>query len=163
MDYQREKAIAYAHEWAFKRNPAYVDFDPLGGDCTNFISQCLHAGGAVMNFTKDIGWYYRSLNSRAAAWTGVPFFHRFLTTNQEKGPHGKEVPLSQAMAGDVVQLSFDGDEWVHSLFIVSIDGAFATPESTRIACHTYDSDNRLLSTYWYQRMRAIHIEGIREK
>ena len=26
------------------RNPAYLDFHGLGGDCTNFVSQCLYAG-----------------------------------------------------------------------------------------------------------------------
>ena len=35
--------IAYARKWAFSRNPAYYDFDDIGGDCTNFISQCLQA------------------------------------------------------------------------------------------------------------------------
>lgn len=43
--YDREKAVAYAHKWAYGRNPAYADFSAMGGDCTNFLSQCLHAGG----------------------------------------------------------------------------------------------------------------------
>ena len=37
--YDRERAVAYAHQWAYSRNPAYYDFSVLGGDCTNFISQ----------------------------------------------------------------------------------------------------------------------------
>lgn len=35
MDYDRDKAVAYAHQWAFKRNPNYYNFDSIGGDCTN--------------------------------------------------------------------------------------------------------------------------------
>ena len=42
--YDREAAVAYAHRWAFGRNPAYSNFDGMGGDCTNFASQCLYAG-----------------------------------------------------------------------------------------------------------------------
>ena len=38
--YDRGKAVAYAHKWAFGRNPAYYNFDKIGGDCTNFTSQC---------------------------------------------------------------------------------------------------------------------------
>ena len=34
--YDREKAVAYAHKWAYGRNPAYGDFSEMGGDCTNF-------------------------------------------------------------------------------------------------------------------------------
>lgn len=33
--YDREAAVAYAHRWAMGRNPAYLDFHGIGGDCTN--------------------------------------------------------------------------------------------------------------------------------
>lgn len=46
MDFSRERVQAYAHRWAFGRNPEYLAFDRLGGDCTSFVSQCLLAGGA---------------------------------------------------------------------------------------------------------------------
>ena len=60
--YNRQAAVAYAHRWAFGRNPAYSNFDGMGGDCTNFASQCLYAGTGIMNFTPTYGWYYLSLN-----------------------------------------------------------------------------------------------------
>lgn len=44
MRYNREKAVEYARRWAYDRNPQYYNFDPIGGDCTNFVSQCLFAG-----------------------------------------------------------------------------------------------------------------------
>ena len=69
--YDRQAAVRYASRWAYGRNPAYADFDALGGDCTNFASQCLYAGAGVMDFTPTFGWYYRSLRDRAPAWTGV--------------------------------------------------------------------------------------------
>ena len=65
--YDRGKAVAYAHKWAFGRNPAYYDFEEIGGDCTNFASQCLRAGGGVMNFTPTFGWYYVNAARRAPA------------------------------------------------------------------------------------------------
>ena len=41
LPYDRQAAVRYASRWAYGRNPAYADFDALGGDCTNFASQCL--------------------------------------------------------------------------------------------------------------------------
>lgn len=41
--YNIAAAVAYAKEWGgSKRNPAYKEYD---GDCANFVSQCLKAGG----------------------------------------------------------------------------------------------------------------------
>ena len=56
--YDRDAAVAYARRWALSRNPLYYDFEDIGGDCTNFASQCLFAGAGVMNFTPVTGWYY---------------------------------------------------------------------------------------------------------
>ena len=47
--YDEAAAVAYARRWALLRNPAYLDFHGLGGDCTNFVSQCLYSGAGVMN------------------------------------------------------------------------------------------------------------------
>ncbi len=54
--YNRLAAVAYAKRWAMARNPAFYDFSELGGDCTNFVSQCVYAGSLVMNFTPTFGW-----------------------------------------------------------------------------------------------------------
>lgn len=47
--YDREAAVAYALEWAHNFNPDYPNFSKGGGDCANFISQCLLAAGFEMN------------------------------------------------------------------------------------------------------------------
>ena len=85
FEYDRVAAVEYARKWAFARNPAYYDFTRIGGDCTNFASQCLFAGSGVMNYTPTFGWFYRSANDRSAAWTGVEYFYRFLIDNAELG------------------------------------------------------------------------------
>jgi hypothetical protein len=38
-------ACTYAETFALKSNPNYKSFDNIGGDCTNFVSQILYAGG----------------------------------------------------------------------------------------------------------------------
>lgn len=160
MSYQREKAVAYAHKWAMGRNSAYYNFDDIGGDCTNFVSQCLYAGCGVMNYKRDLGWYYNSLNDRSAAWTGVPYLYQFLTSNKGPGPYGSEVPVEEVEAGDIAQLSFDGEKFAHSLLITQT-GLVPALWNIRVSTHTFDADNRLLSSYFFEKIRFIHIEGSR--
>ncbi|WP_099204825.1 amidase domain-containing protein [Scatolibacter rhodanostii] len=156
--YNRTAAVDYAHRWAFKRNPAYMDFHGIGGDCTNFVSQCLKAGGLPQNYTRYTGWYYNSPLDRAAAWTGVEYFYRFLTTNQGIGPKATVVPLEEIKPGDVIQLSFLPQTFGHTLIVVAV-GSPATVQNVLIASHTFDSDNRPLSTYSYRAYRCLHIEA----
>ena len=54
--YNADKAVEYADSYALSYNPSYGDYNALGGDCANFVSQCLKAGGMVMTD----GWYWRS-------------------------------------------------------------------------------------------------------
>lgn len=159
MNYDRSAAVAYAHAWAYDRNPKYYDFSQIGGDCTNFISQCIYAGSGVMNHTPIMGWYYYNVSDRTAAWSGVPYLYKFLTTNEKSGPYGRVAPLEEAQPGDVIQLSFDGYRFTHSLLVVAV-GANPAPHNIRVATHTYDTDNRLLDTYEYEEARLIHIAGV---
>ena len=43
LPYDRAAAVRYAHLWAYGRNPRYYDYESIGGDCTNFASQCIYA------------------------------------------------------------------------------------------------------------------------
>ena len=154
MIYNREAAVAYAHEWAFSRNPDFYSFDDIGGDCTNFASQCIYAGAGVMNFTRNTGWYYISPSDRAAAWTGVAFLHKFLINNTGPGPFAAILPLRYAQPGDVIQLSSDGEVFTHSLVVVR------TRPKILVAAHSKDADMRPLHTYNFRRLRLLHIEGV---
>lgn len=157
--YNRDAALAYAAKWAFGRNPAYSDFSKWGGDCTNFISQCIYAGAGVMNFTRDTGWYYRSLNDRAAAWSGVEYLHRFLTRNKGAGPVAVHSSPRELMPGDIIQLCFKGSVFSHSLLLLS-KGTPPEPENMLIATHTYDAYNRPLASYEYKQARYLHITHV---
>lgn len=160
IPYRREAAVAYAHQWAFGRNPRYYDYEEIGGDCTNFASQCLYAGSGIMDFTPVTGWYYINANDKAPAWTGVPYFYNYITGKKTRpGPFGVETTLDQLQPGDFVQLHFEGKTvFSHTPIIVSM-GSPPTLENTLVAAHTYDADNRPLSTYSFQDIRYLHILG----
>ena len=158
-EYDRQKAIEYARKWAYTRNPKYYNFDSVGGDCTNFISQCIYAGSEVMNYKKDTGWYYSSVNDRAPSWTGVEFLYKFLMKNKGVGPRGTETKKDKIEIGDIIQLSFDGISFAHTLIVVNI-GNNLILDDIYIASHTYDSYNRRVSSYQFKDIRFIHINGV---
>ena len=114
-NYDRRAVVRYAHRWAYGRNPAFYDYEEVGGDCTNFASQCVFAGSGVMNFTPDLGWYYIDANQKAPAWTGVEYFWNFMTRREiSQGPVGVPCELGDLRPGDLVQLSFSGESFQHT-------------------------------------------------
>jgi cell wall-associated NlpC family hydrolase len=87
MSEARRNAVAYADQWAgnesdpHRGNPGFENFGDGGGDCTNFASQVMRAGGFqdVGNPLEDLkgspygGWYYENSMSRLP---GVNAFDR---------------------------------------------------------------------------------------
>lgn len=161
-EYDRAAAVAYAKKWAFSRNPAYLNFNAYGGDCTNFASQCLFAGAGAMNYTPDIGWYYRSADDRAAAWTGVEYFYNFLMRNETgvgngAGPFAEEASRSELEIGDFVQFGRATGDHYHTPIVVGFSRGVPL-----LAAHTYDAFARPLTAWRYERIRYIHILGVRK-
>lgn len=156
MAYDRGAAIAYAHRWAYSRNPEFGAFDEIGGDCANFASQCLFAGAGVMNMPD---WYYRGIQDRAPAWTGVYFLRRFLSANMSAGPYAEVRSLEGAEPGDVFVMAFVGGLFTHSGLVVEVKNK--EPQGILIAAHTIDSDERPISSYAYEAVRILHILGSR--
>lgn len=161
-EYNRTQAVLYALFWAFRRNPAYYDFSDIGGDCTNFVSQSLYAGSGVMNFTPTFGWYFISPDDRSPSWTGVEFLYNFLLSNKGPGPFGEESDFESALPGDVIQLSYDGENFTHTMMVTGIRPRYSDDRRILISAHSYDARNRPLSTYDYEKARVIHILGVGE-
>ena len=154
IPYNRLAAVRYARKWALSRNPTYYNFDEIGGDCTNFASQCIFAGAGVMNFEPVYGWYYISPDERSPSWTGVDFLYNFLTTNKGRGPFGREVGQGLLQIGDIIQLGREDGRFYHSLVAVS------TYPEILIAAHTDDYLERPLTSYTFDKIRYIHIDGV---
>ncbi len=159
--YDRDAAVAYARMWALSRNPKYYDYEKLGGDCTNFVSQCLYAGGGVMNHKPTFGWYYISANNHSPSWTGVPYLYNFLVRKTGVGPVGKEVSMDEVQPGDISQFAGTSSRFSHSQLIVSVDKGTGL-DGIRVATHTFDSLDRALSSYQFLNIRFIQILGVRK-
>ncbi len=143
--------MEYARRWAYSRNPEFYDFNNLGGDCTNFASQCILAGAGTMNYSPIDGWYYITANDRSASWTGVEFLYNFLVNNKGSGPRAAEMELAAAEPGDIIQLADGKGDYYHTLVVLT-----GQPEIL-VAAHTQDALYRPLDTYSFSFARMVHI------
>ena len=148
--YDRQLALSYAKRWALSFNPNYYNFSSIGGDCTNFVSQCIHAGGVAMNFDK-YGWYYISLNNRAPAWSGVNEFWNFGTKNSRVGLKLTKSTLQELEIGDIIQL-FNGERYYHTLFVSSVVDA-----EIKVSAHDNPTFNAPLDSYYFRSFRCAKV------
>lgn len=154
-EYNRTKAVEYAQKWALGKNPQYYYFGGIGGDCTNFISQCILAGDAVMNYNRYYGWFYIDSNYRSPSWTSVDYLRRFLLTNDKLGPYGHIDDLKNLQIGDILQLRQNFTHFNHTLIISEKYG-----DEIYVCAHSNPALNVSLNTYPYIEMIGIKIDGI---
>lgn len=121
-NYNRISAVNYARMWALKINPKWGNYESkgYGGDCTNFTSQCIYAGGIPFDFygTSDfVKWYWYSNSKRVAPWTGAKQFNYYVQYNKGYGLKAHFADLSDMMPGDIVQLGGNYPKTYHSMII----------------------------------------------
>ena len=158
--YNRNLTVNYALEYALKKNEDFFDYTNQGGNCTNYVSQCIYAGAPKMNVGEN-GWYYFSPANTSVSWANVEPLYNFLTSNNGEGPFasgGKELEMCEE--GDVIQLRFNGkDAFSHALIVTKIEDK--TPQGIFVCSNTRDVKNVPLAFYKYQEFRLIHILGYR--
>lgn len=120
FEYSRLEAVRYAERWWNDYNPIYKKFTD---NCTNFISQCLHAGGAPMTdgVNRSKGWWYHEDNW-SFSWTVAHSFRWYLSS-AKTGLRASEVAKPEELIkGDVICYDFDGDgKWQHTTIVVAKD------------------------------------------
>lgn len=117
--YNREKAKNYALEYVLSPNPKYTNYETMGGNCTNFTSQCLYAGGIVQDKVGNYTWYYTS-KSKSASWKSANSFRTYYKNNigsaTVKGLNAKTCFLAKTRLGDLVQI-VNSNKASHTMFI----------------------------------------------
>ncbi|MGA9175211.1 MAG: amidase domain-containing protein [Thermoactinomyces sp.] len=134
-------AVQYANTYWNRANPSYRHFED---DCTNFISQCLHAGGLPMAYSSSPsrGWWYRrgpKGHTWSYSWSVAHAFHRMLLSG---GPTGRCRRLNspyELQLGDVICYDFEGDgRWNHNTIVTAFDAS----GQPLVTAHTYNTNNR---------------------
>ncbi|ANS76937.1 hypothetical protein AWM70_22075 [Paenibacillus yonginensis] len=142
--YRREDAVKYADDWWDGFNPEFAGFEV---DCTNYISQCLFAGGAPINYTgkRESGWWYKgyvgSQESWSYSWAVAGSLERYLSTSRSALRAISVDRPEQLELGDVIIYDWDGDgAYQHSTIVTAFD-AGGMP---LVNAHTVSSRHR----YW---------------
>lgn len=62
--------MAYADQWIEERSGDWADYTGSGGNCQNYASQVLYAGGIPMDIQGDYiwKWYDDTVSNRGVAW-----------------------------------------------------------------------------------------------
>lgn len=137
--YDRREAVQYAEQWWNDYNPAFKAFDV---DCTNYISQCLLAGGGYMygNPNRKRGWWYAT-DIWSFSWA-VAHSMRWYLSGSTRSIVGIEVENAQDLQlGDVICYDFNGDgQFDHTTIVVAKDAN----RMPLVNAHTDNSRHR----YW---------------
>ena len=83
--YDRQAALAYMTEYCSHRNEEWYTYDDVGGNCMNFGSQILLAGGIPMDYEGDAKWYWKSVRKVDLPFINVGDFVDYARTNEGFG------------------------------------------------------------------------------
>lgn len=165
--YNRSKAKAYIDTYFENYNPAYPTFHGGGGDCANFVSQVIYAGGMPWvddgnpnHYTWFTNWYCKPGASNkdgdkriSLSWKVAASFKRHFEKRA-----AKQVVISykdaidnmkdlsrQVYVGDPVQFCYANGTPYHTLIITGFawDKAAGLNDIV-LASHTIDSNRRSL-------------------
>lgn len=135
--YNGAQAAAYADQYWSSYNTQWPSFANSGGDCTNFVSQSLYAGGLAMRtaplYTGLAAWFMTggpSTWSYSTSWVNANDNSSFLGGGLHAAKIGTYTGLgptvtqpSGASQGDVISYDWNGDGVVdHQAIVVSPDG-----------------------------------------
>lgn len=155
--YNASAAKSYALQYYKNYNPNYPDWGSEGGDCANFVSQCVHAGGKPMKGTPGTSsaaddwsnWFSSgtSLNTKkvSSTWRGAAAFRGYWEDNASASKKFSSVGNSSfdfGYIGDAVSILNTRGRAYHTLLIIDYDG-----KDFILAAHSGSTISKRLSSY----------------
>ena len=166
--YDRQAALDYARRYTAARNPAWDDYAGMGGNCQNYVSQCLYAGGIPMDTTGAAVWKWfdgtvandTTAAGRSSSWSGVDEFLAYAEGNTGYGLAAQTgAPYLTGQPGDLIQMGENGS-WRHVVIISQT----VTDESGQtidylVHSNTSNLENWPASLYGYPQRLLTRIAG----
>jgi hypothetical protein len=144
IPYNRRQVQKYTDEWWNGENPQYLHFEV---DCSNFVSQCLRAGGAPMSRAgrRDVGWWYVGRQGGRELWSyswavANSLCHYLSASRSGLRAEIVDDPLLLTI-GDVICYDWNGTGKFQHSTIVAATAADGMP---LVNAHTVESYHR----YW---------------
>ncbi|WP_281155773.1 amidase domain-containing protein [Streptomyces sp. HYC2] len=137
--YDYKAMAAYATKYWNNYNPAYPDFNGAGagGDCTNFVSQSLKAGGwkHEPGYTYDFHKWFGNSEIQSDSFVGVNEFSWFALSSKRVTSLAN---VYQMDVGDVLQVDFNRDGSKDHSMIVTSRTAQGVPYLSYHSTNTYN-------------------------
>ena len=163
--YDRQAARAYMLAYVGRRNPGFMAYDDYGGNCMNFGSQVLLAGGIPMDTSGgyETGWYWFSQHSTTLPWVNVGWFLDYAAAEREHGPAAVvNAPYFSGETGDIITMGVD-EPANHTTVILDVIRDENGPPIDYLLCsNTADLRNFPASAYYYTNRQLTKIVGWNE-
>jgi hypothetical protein len=148
--YNYSSAVSYANEWVFHssvpnqlyedyyNNECYINYNSYGGDCANYVSQCLLAGGIEYdpNYSSNTWWYnhngtYNTTSDDEASlcWINANYNFDYMSANE--GTATDDPTENDISIGNPVYYDWDGS------------GDFHADHVTICTGYAYDQNNNI--------------------
>lgn len=112
----RQLEYAFAH-WKDYNTAQYGDFNPVGGDCMNFVSQTLIARGWSMTS----GWHNTGGGDYSSPFIYAPAFDDWMAASPETGAVRLGMDdIDRIKVGDIVMLDWENNGFANHTQIVSL-------------------------------------------
>lgn len=165
--YDRQAVAAYADQYAHKRNEEWYNFTDEGGNCQNYASQAMLAGGIRMDYEGDWQWkcymedsfYDPGLNEdevpygRSRSWVGVGYFYSYALNNRGTGLAADvNANLYYAQPGDLILVG--NNSLAHTTIVSKVVDGHILVDSNSIDMTDYP-----VEAYTYTTIMLIKILG----
>ena len=132
--YNRSAALTYQQAWWSARNGSFYSY---GGDCTNYVSQVIMAGGMHQTWGSD-AWHGSVGATPTQSWTVVVENRNWLWRNGfSRGVSGPTASVSDPVYYDY----FSDGGWDHAAIISTDNGGY-----NYVSQHTTDAYNRSVAS-----------------
>lgn len=164
--YNREAAVEYLDKYYHTRNQEWFNYSETGGNCQNYASQALLAGGIPMDFYGEQQWKCygdviydpevdesESASGRSRSWVNVGYFYDYALNNYGTGLVTEITSnLNEAKIGDIIIVG--NDDLAHTVMISKIVDGHIFVNSNSIDMKDYP-----ISAYNYTKVILIKILG----
>ena len=158
--YDRAAAEQYMRQYDHQRNDRWHAYDDVGGNCMNFGSQVLLAGGIPMDEEGGSKWFWRSQNDLDLSWINVGRFYSYARENRGYGlAADTEANYYTGEVGDILILGPDGGH-NHTTVISGIVRNEAGETVDYLLCsNTTNYTDFPAGAYYYTSHRLVKIYG----
>ena len=163
--YDRAAAEQYMRQYDHQRNDRWYAYDDVGGNCMNFGSQVLLAGGIPMDTDGgyETGWYWFSQHSTTLPWVNVGWFLDYAAVEREHGLAAVvNAPYFSGETGDIITMGVDEPANHTTVILDVIRDENGLPIDYLLCSNTADLRNFPASAYYYTNRQLTKIIGWNE-